>query len=363
MIPLIHPLITEEAIARVGAILRSGMLVQGDEVRAFEEALAARVGRKHAIAVSSGTAAIELALRAAELPAGAEILIPGLSWPSPANIAMAHGYRPRLVDVDLDEWNARGEAYAAARNERTAAAIIIDQFGSPVRQRELREALDGLVVIEDAACALGSSGEERMAGAFGLISCFSFHPRKILTTGEGGACLTDDDAIAERLRALRNHGQRAPGEFIVASGNYRLTEFAAALGSAQLPRLEDEIAARRRVSDRFRSALSEIFTPQRIAGGAQSNMQTFGLLLPAEIAKSERERDEFLAALRESGVMATRLSYALHRIETLGRHPRLINAEAIETRGVAIPCHGGLSEQDVEFIIERLLGAARRAGS
>lgn len=353
MIPLIHPLISEEAIARVGEILRSGMLVQGEEVRAFEESLAQFVGRKHAIAVSSGTAALELALRAAELPPSSEVLIPGLSWPSPANITLALGLKPRFVDVDPAEWNARSAAFKDARSDRTSAAIVIDQFGSPVRQRELRETLDGLFIIEDAACAIGSRGDEAMAGGFGRISCLSFHPRKILTTGEGGACLTDDDALAERLRALRNHGQREPGEFILASGNYRLTEFAAVLGRAQLPRLSEEIEARRAIHERYQRALAGAFAFQRPPPESACNHQTLGLLLPEGCA-----RERVLNELRESGIMCTRLSYALHRIPTLGKHPRLPNAEEIEARGIAIPCHGGLSARDVEFIVERLLRAA-----
>lgn len=349
MIPLIHPLISEEAIARTGEILRSGQLVQGEEVRAFEESLASFVGRKHAIAVSSGTAALELALRAAALPRGAEVLIPGLSWPSPANIAIAHGMEPRFVDVDPKEWNARGKGFAALRGEKTQAAIVIDQFGSPIRQRELRGALEGLFIIEDAACAIGARGDEGMAGSFGHISCLSFHPRKILTTGEGGACLTNDDELAERLRALRNHGQRGPGEFILASGNYRLTEFGAALGHAQIPALKGEIEARRRIRRRFVEALGDRVEFQEIAPGSETNVQTLGLLLPPH-----QERDTFLEALRGAGVMCTRLSYALSRIPTLGAHPPLPIAESIEEHGIAIPCHGGLGERDIDFIIERL---------
>src|SRR5690606_22532202 len=218
----------------------------------------------------------------------------------------------------------------------------------PARQRELREALAGLAVIEDAACALGSLGELAPAGGFGDVSCLSFHPRKIVTTGEGGACLTDDDAIAERLRALRNHGQAAPGVFVVAAGNHRLTDFAAALGAAQLPRLSEEIEWRRATAARIREALPHL-TFQVEAPGTRANVQTFGALV-AEAA----ERDASLARLREAGIEAGKLSYALGRIETVGALSVMPNAESIADRGLALPMFGGMDEGTRERIVHAL---------
>jgi perosamine synthetase len=331
-------MIDEDAIARATAVLRSGRVVQGPEVEAFERALAERTGRAHAVCVSSGTAALELACRALELEPGSEILVPSLSWPSPAHVARMLGLEVVLTDVDPAEWNARGDHFAARRTERTRAAIVIDQFGFPARQGELRDALEGLFVIEDAACALGSQGELVPCGGFGVISCLSFHPRKIVTTGEGGACLTDDDALAARLRALRNHGQSAPGTFVLAGGNHRLTDFAAALGASQLPRLDQEIDARRAVATELRDALP-FLAFQAEAPGTRANVQTFGALLPDTI-----ERDGFLARLRAQGVEAGKLSYALGRIDTAGALGSFPVAEAIADRGVALPMFGAMDE-------------------
>src|SRR5690606_10855175 len=145
--------------------------------------------------------------------------------------------------------------FAAARTERTRAAIAIDQFGNPIRARELLDALPDLHVIEDAACAIGSRTDLGPAGSVGAISCLSFHPRKVITTGEGGACLTDDEALAARIAALRNHGQAGPGRFSEPSGNYRLTELGGALGVTQLGRLDGIIAARRVLLARYREGL------------------------------------------------------------------------------------------------------------
>ncbi|HEX5659048.1 MAG TPA: aminotransferase class I/II-fold pyridoxal phosphate-dependent enzyme, partial [Polyangiales bacterium] len=200
MIPLTVPALGSEEIAAAERVLRSGMLVQGREVQQFESELAQRTQRRHAIAVSSGTAALELALRALGVGPGDEVLVPALTWPSPGHAVLAVGASVGLVDVDPEEWNA----HAFELGPRTRAVIAIDQFGNPARQRELASLAVPLIV--DAACSLGSSYEGRPCGSFGAIATMSFHPRKVLTTGEGGACLTDDDALAERISVLANYG-------------------------------------------------------------------------------------------------------------------------------------------------------------
>jgi perosamine synthetase len=341
-------MIDDEAIARAAAVLRSGRLVQGAEVEAFERALAARTGRRHAVCVSSGTSALELAYRALGLGPGSPILIPSLSWPSPAHVARTLGLEVALTDVDPLEWNARAEHFTARRDERTKAAVVIDQFGFPARQRELRQALEGLAIIEDAACALGSHGELAPSGGFGDISCLSFHPRKLVTTGEGGACLTDDDELAETLRALRNHGQASPGVFVVAAGNHRLTDFAAALGAAQLPRLDAEIASRRAIAARLREALPWL-TFQVEAPGTRANVQTFGALVP-----EGADRDQVLARVRERGVEAGKLSYALGRVHTAGAPTSCPTAESIADRGIALPMFGAMDDATCEHLVRAL---------
>src|SRR5690606_37481958 len=153
---------------------------------------------------------------------------------------------PVLVDVDAAEWNAAPEHFARARTSRTRAAVLIEQFGNPARHDAMAGALADLPRIVDAACSLGASYRDAPSGHHGVIACTSFHPRKVLTTGEGGACLTDDAALAERLRVRRTHGQREPGSFVCASGNARLRELAAAMGQVQVQKLDALCEARRR---------------------------------------------------------------------------------------------------------------------
>lgn len=349
----------ERAIARV---LATGMLVQGREVEALEREVAARCGRAHGVAVSSGTAALELALRALDV-AGGEVIVPDLTWPSPAHAALLAGATPVLVDVDAREWNASPDAIAAARTPRTRAAIAIDQLGVPARHAEIAHALGGAVpVIEDAACAIGSTIDGRPCGSFGVVACLSFHPRKVLTTGEGGMCLTDDASLAAELRALRNHGQRAPGEFACAGPNLRLTEMQAAMGRAQLARLDAIVAARRALADRYRARLPEGVVPQALPPGATRNEQTFGVVLSEALGSAARDRA--IESLRGEEIEAGRLSYALHTLPSLAAARRvgaLDAASAIVARGLALPLHGAMVGADVDRVLDALSRALERA--
>jgi perosamine synthetase len=356
VIPLSRSLLGPEEASAIARVLESGRLVQGDRVAEFEQLAAQRVGRAHAVAVSNGTAALRLALEALGIGPGDEVLVPDLTWPSPAHAVLELGAQPVLVDVDADEWNAQALGMAVARSERTRAAIVIDQFGCPARTAEIARALPGVLVIVDAACSLGSHTGAQACGALGSIACFSFHPRKVVTTGEGGMCVTDDAALAATLRVLRNHGQAAPGQFARASGNHRLSEIAAALGIVQLGRLDGMLEQRRALAATYTAALAE-YPVQRAPEGALRNHQTYGVLVPPH-----RDRDAAVQALRERGVESGRLSYALHSLpqfSAAARHAATAgrtfpNATAIAARGLALPLWPGLSEADQRKVIESL---------
>ncbi len=344
-IRLARPELAPDAPAALARVLASGMLVQGALVERFERAIAERCARKHAIAVASGTSALELAVEALGLR-GARVAVPALTWPSPAHALLVRGARPVLVDVSAHEWNVE------SLPSDVDAAIVIDQFGVPARHDRLR----AKVVIEDAACAIDSTFGGKPCGSFGAIACLSFHPRKVLTTGEGGMCLTDDDALAARLRRLRNHGQSAPGVFEEASGNHRLTELGAALGLAQLETLGKTLARRRVLADRYRRALEGSgLVLQRSPEGATRNEQTFGVL-----AESEARRDALIAHLASRRIEAGKLSYALGRLPSLASAERasgLETSEQIVDRGLALPLHASLTEDE----IDRVIAAVREA--
>ncbi len=351
MIHLAKPWIGEDEQRAVAAVLESGQLVQGPLVERFEQAVAALVGRGHAVAVSSGTAALQLALKALQVGPGDEVLCPAFSWPSPAHAVRVAGAKVRFVDVDQDEWNSTAEALREARNGNTRAAIVIDQFGNPARAEQIGEALGALPIIEDAACALGSRFASGPCGSLGKISCLSFHPRKILTTGEGGMCLTDDDDVAERLRVLRNHGQLR-GEFVVAAGNSRMTEIAAALGLAQLQRLDEIVARRRELAALYRDALDGEIDLQGTPAGSESNYQTFGVVLP-----QGHDRNAVLEKMRERGVEAGLLSFAIHKLGSFaGSEASLPIAEHLATRGIALPLYPQMRNTEIDEVVLCLRG-------
>jgi perosamine synthetase len=301
--------------------------------------------------VSSGTSALQLALKTLQVGAGDEVVCPALSWPSPAHAIRLAGAKVRFVDVDQDEWNSTAEALREARSGSTKAAIVIDQFGNPARAQAIQDALGSLPIIEDAACALGSRFATGPCGSLGLVSCLSFHPRKVLTTGEGGMCLTDDDDIADKLRTLRNHGQLG-GEFVVAAGNARMTEIAAALGLAQLQRLDEILGRRRELAALYAKALDGALDIQSTPEGAESNYQTFGAILPQGFA-----RKTVSEKLHQKGIESGVLSFPIHKLGSFtGSDASLPIAEHVATRGIALPLYPQMRNTEVEEVVHALLG-------
>jgi perosamine synthetase len=356
VIPLSRPVLGAQEAQAVARVLDCGRLVQGERVAEFERLACERVGRAYALAVSSGTAALRLALDALGIGPDDEVLVPDLTWPSPGHAVFEVGARPVLVDVEAHDWNVGAAGLAAARTSQTRAAIVIDQFGCPANVAEISAALPGLPLIVDAACSLGSHAGDKPCGAHGVIACFSFHPRKVVTTGEGGMCLTDDALLAARLAELRNHGQTAPGKFVRWSGNYRMSELAAAIGVVQMGRLDAMLEERRSQAARYLQALPALVT-QQAAVGLQRNHQTFGVLLPAGV-----DRDAVVQQLRGLGVESGRLSYALHTLPQFAaaaaastRQGRAWpNAAALSERGLALPLWPGLAEADQRKVIAAL---------
>ena len=350
MIPLARPWMSEAEERAVVEVLRSGWLAGGPRVAELEALVAERAGRAHGVAVANGTAALELSLKAVGVSPGDEVLCPALTWPSPAHAIVRIGARPVLVDVDPREWNAGPEAFAAARTERTRAAIVIDQFGNPARGRAIAEALGELPIIEDAACALGSTfADGSPCGSLGAIGCFSFHPRKIVTCGEGGVCVTDDEALATEVRTMRNHGLRGPGEFASPGPNLRLSDLAAAVGVVQMQRFDTIVGARREHAEAIRARLEGHYAFQASPAGARPNHQTLGVLLP-----EGRDRGALVKAAAERGIQLGRLSYAVDTLGQVGPQGELPVAHALDERGVALPLFPTMTEAERETVIATL---------
>lgn len=268
MLRLSLPHIDEDGIAALVEVLRSGQLVYGVQGQAFERELETWIGCSHAVLVSSGTAALHLSLLALGVGPGDAVLVPDFTFPATANVVLLVGARPVFVDVDPGSYCVTPNAIAAAIEswrgpERLRAVMPVHEFGSPVDMKGLQAVArhHSLHVVEDAACAIGAVHEGRKIGTFGDIGCFSLHPRKTLTTGEGGILVTDNAMFAQRLRRLRNHGMErgsAGMQFHEAGLNYRLTDIQSALGRSQLPRLQGWIETRRVLAQTYLSALAPL---------------------------------------------------------------------------------------------------------
>jgi dTDP-4-amino-4,6-dideoxygalactose transaminase len=356
MIRLAVPEIGDEEVEAVAAVLRSGFLVQGPAVQAFEARMAAAVGTAHAVAVSSGTAALHLALLALDVGPGDEVIVPGFTHPATANVVARAGARPVLVDIDLETFNVDPDAMAHAIGPRTKALLPVHLFGFPVEMDGLLDAAAerNVPVIEDAACALGSSYGGRACGAMGRIGCFSFHPRKVITTGEGGLLTTDDAMLAERLRRLRNHGQvvdAGRGRFVEAGLNYRMTDFQAAMGLAQMDRLPAILARRAEVAQSYSRLLEGwpgVSLP-RVPKKGRASWQSFVVLLREGI-----DRDAVQARLREDGIETTLGAYALAAQPYYRDRPPLPRSLAAQQRSLTLPLHTRLSDVEVQGVVAAL---------
>jgi dTDP-4-amino-4,6-dideoxygalactose transaminase len=309
VIRLAVPSIDDLDVAAVAEVLRTGMLVQGANVAAFEELVADRCGTRHAVAVSSGTAALHVALLAAGVGPGDAVAVPTYSWPATANVVVLAGARPVFIDIDPSTFAMDPARLAdVLARERVRVVLPVHPFGLVAPMRELTALAEehGASVVEDAACALAASHDGRPAGSWGAQGCFSFHPRKAVTTGEGGVVSTDDASLARAARVLRNHGldpDSPSPDFVVAGFNYRMTEFQAALGRTQLAKLDEIVTARRAGAARYTDLLSgtDIVAPLA-PNGTKHVYQSYVVLLPADVAP---HRASVIARLRDQGVETT----------------------------------------------------------
>lgn len=342
------------------AVLDSGQLAQGPVAEAFEHEFAAWIGVRHAVAVNSGTAALHLLFLAHGLKEGDEIITSPFTFVASANAALFVGARPVFVDIELDTYCLDPVLVEAAITPRTRAIMPVDLYGHPSAMNELREIADrrGLLLIEDACQAHGASIDGRKAGALGVDATFSFYPTKNMTTAEGGMVTTNDDELAARVRSLRQHGAIERYRHDILGYNFRLTDLAAALGRAQLAKLDGFNEARRR---------NAAVLNQGLRG-------TPGVRLPHERAgcrhvyhqytiRVEHERDAMQERLRELGVgTAVHYPIPVHRqplYRDLGYGAdSLPCAELAANHVLSLPVHPGLSDSDLNRIVDSVRQAA-----
>jgi perosamine synthetase len=370
-IPVARPSVGPQEEQAVCEVLRSGWVSQGPRVAEFEHEFAKYVGATHAVAVSSCTTALHLALLAGGVKPGDEVICPSLSFIATANCIVHAGACPVFVDVDSSTYNVDPNCIERAITARTRAILTVHQVGLPSSLAEIGEIASrhGLLVIEDAACAIGSHYQGRRVGLpHSSIACFSFHPRKILTTGEGGMVTTADEELANRIRGLRQHAMsvsdlaRHSSSQVVTESydevgyNYRMTDLQAAMGLVQLRRLDEMLARRRWLASRYSERLSRLgwIAPPMESPECRHNFQSY---MPRLESKAPITRDELMKELLNRGISTRRGIMAIHR-ESPYRdekwNGRLPQTELVTDTTIILPLFHIMTEEEQDYVIECL---------
>ncbi|MDY6835348.1 MAG: DegT/DnrJ/EryC1/StrS family aminotransferase [Chloroflexota bacterium] len=365
MIRLAIPEIGDEEIAAVEEVLRSGWLIQGQNVKVFEDTVAGYVGTHHAISVNSGTSALYLALISLGVSKGDEVITSALSFPATANTIELVGAKPVFVDIEMDTYNLDVNLIENNISARTRAIMPVHLFGQMADMKPIVEIAEhyGLGIIEDAAPALGATyevnGIHRKAGSFGDIGCFSFHPRKVITTGEGGMITTNDDHLALKLRRLRNHGMETNGtttDFVLAGFNNRMTEIQAAIGIVQMRKIDQMVAQRQHLAEVYEGLFKGIpwvHIPQTFRK-SNHTYQAYVVVIEESML-----REHLINGLRLAGIETTLGAYAVHATEYYKQKycyadNDFPNASLVFTQSIALPLYPSMSEASVKFVVDSM---------
>jgi perosamine synthetase len=335
------PDVGEPELVEVAEVLASGMLTMGPKVAEFEAEIARLCEVEHALAVTSGTAALHLAVLALGLEPGDEVLVPAYTFPATANVVALSGLKPVLVDVDPETMNIDPSKIEVG--PRTKLLLGVHLFGRPLPLHELPD----VPLLEDAAGALGAKYRGRACGGLGVAGCLSFHPRKVVTTGEGGAVTTNDAEIAAAVQTMRNHGWRSlsPPDMPAPGLNYRLADILCAVGIPQARRLDELMAQRTRVAEGYSERLKDlpVLLPRADEGDVHG-WQAYVLQID--------DRDRVLAELRAQGIEAQIGTYALQQLGAYTDQGPFPGAAHVFERALALPLHSKLSDSDLDRVAE-----------
>ncbi len=361
MIKLAVPDIGREELDEVKKVFDSKYLVQGDKVEKFENQIKKYVNVKNVIAVSSGTAALHLALLAMEVKLGDEVIVPDFTFPATANVVEIVGATTKFVDIKLDSLCIDVDKIESMITNKTKVIIPVHEFGQSADMDKIINLAKkyNLKVIEDAACALGSEYKGKKVGTIGDLGCFSLHPRKAITTGEGGIVVTNNDELAERIRIFRNHGlsyRDGQPKFVTAGLNYRMTNIQGAIATVQMKKIEMINKKKIELATQYNNLLKDvkgITLPKEKKYGKHS-WQTYHIILDEKY-----DRDKVIGILKEKGIESNFGAYSVHQQpyykEKYGYSDyEFSNSIYAHRHGVALPLHSFLLSKEIIYIVLEL---------
>jgi len=369
IIPISLPVTGEEEWLALKEPLSTGWLTSGPKVRIFEQAFAARHQVKHAIAVTSATTALHLALVALDIQPGDEVIVPAFTWVSTANVVLYQGAKVVFCDIDPNTFNLDPKKLQEKISPKTKAVMVVHLFGMCAPMDEIKAVAGDIPIVEDGACAAGAAYKGVPAGGLGIMGCFSFHPRKSITTGEGGMITTNDDALGERLQVLRNHGasiseeQRHHGpkpyilpDFNELGYNYRMTDLQGAIGEVQLKKLDTFIEQRQKWATFYIEALSEIPWIQlpKFSSDYKHGWQSFVLLIDEH--RAPMTRNAIMEELQEAGISTRPGTHAVHMLGYYAEKYQIEpadfpGAQKANDKSISIPLHNKMVEEDFKYVI------------
>ncbi len=366
-IPITKPFLTGAEGEAVAAVVASGWVAQGPKVREFEAAFAERVGARDAVAVTSGTTALQLALYVIGVGPGDEVIVPSLSFIATANAVWQCGATPVFADIDPRTYNLDPAAAERAITPRTKAIMPVHQVGLPADMDAFLELgrRHGLEIVEDAACAIGASYRGAPIGSLGPLACFSLHPRKVITTGEGGMIAVAEPELAARLRLLRQHAmdvsdlaRHSASDVVIEryperGWNYRMTDMQAALGLCQLEVLDEILSRRRRIAERYTAALETVPALHAPYDPPDSERAWQSYCVRVD-PSSPVERTELMRRLLADGIATRRGVMAIHEEDSYTADGPLPHTEAAAAEVLMLPIYPGLTDAELDFVIERL---------
>jgi len=355
----------KEEINQVSAVLRSGWLTDGQKTKEFEEEIRRYVGVNYAVATTSCTTALELALRALEIQPTDEVIVPDFTHPSTGNIVRWIGAQAVLVDVDLVTYNIDPSEIEKAITRKTRCILPVSWGGNPLDMDpliEMKEKYD-LFIVEDAACSLGAEYNGKKTGTIADITCFSFHPRKVITTGEGGMAVTKNPVYAEKLESLKRFGmktKKGETEFIQLGTNCKLSDILSAVGLAQIKKIDAIINKRIELANNYNRLLSEIDSviPPKKTDNTKHIYQTY-----AAYIQKQGSRDKIIEDLEKENVETQIGTYALHmqpsyeRVKKIGKLDR---AEKLYRNLLALPMSHSMTKEDQEYVVSLIEKSLRK---